>query len=161
MIPAIYPNTYHYLFYHPSYNKVQWLAPLLFRKFFLIPKRINKSVELRMCCPTSWSNHLCSNLINTWRFISSQLLKSRSQSPRGLRSRSVAARLLRLWVRIPPGEWMSVSCECCVSGRGLCDKLITPPEESYRLWCVVVCDLEKLVNEEALAHRGCRAKTNF
>jgi hypothetical protein len=26
--------------------------------------------------------------------------------------------------------------------RGLCDGLITRPEESYRLWCVVVCDLE-------------------
>ena len=24
----------------------------------------------------------------------------------------------------------------------LCDELITRPEESYRLWCVVVCDLE-------------------
>ena len=32
--------------------------------------------------------------------------------------------------------------ECYVlSGRGLCDGLITRPEESYRLWCVVVCDL--------------------
>ena len=30
-----------------------------------------------------------------------------------------------------------VFCVCC-----LCDKLITHPEESYRLWCVVVCDLE-------------------
>jgi len=29
-----------------------------------------------------------------------------------------------------------------LSGRGLCDELITLPEESYRLWCVVVCDLE-------------------
>jgi hypothetical protein len=29
----------------------------------------------------------------------------------------------------------------CV-GRGLCDKLITHPEESYHLWCIVVCDLE-------------------
>jgi len=28
-----------------------------------------------------------------------------------------------------------------LSGRGLCDELITRPEESYRLWCVV-CDLE-------------------
>jgi hypothetical protein len=38
---------------------------------------------------------------------------------------------------------MFVSCECCVlSGRGLCDELITRPEESYRMWCVVVCDLE-------------------
>jgi len=38
---------------------------------------------------------------------------------------------------------MSVCCECCVlSGRGLCDELITRPEESYRLCRVVVCDLE-------------------
>jgi hypothetical protein len=38
---------------------------------------------------------------------------------------------------------MSV-CECCVlSGRGFSDELITRPEEFYRLWRVVVCDLEK------------------
>ena len=38
---------------------------------------------------------------------------------------------------------MSVCCECCVlSDRGLCDGLITRPEDSYRLWCVVVCDQE-------------------
>jgi len=57
---------------------------------------------------------------------------------------------------------MSVCCECCVlSGIGLCDEIITYPEESYRLWCVVVCDLENLVNEEALAHWGTVApKTN-
>ena len=71
------------------------------------------------------------------------LVKSRSQWPRGLRRTSAAARLLRSWVRIPPGAWMFVCCECCVlSGRGLCDELITRPEESYRLWCFVVCDLE-------------------
>jgi len=29
-----------------------------------------------------------------------------------------------------------------LSGRGLCYDLITRPEESYRLCCVVVCDLE-------------------
>ena len=29
-----------------------------------------------------------------------------------------------------------------LSGRGLCDEVITRPEESYRLCCVVVCDLE-------------------
>ena len=68
---------------------------------------------------------------------------SRSQWPRGLRRRSAAARPLRLWVWIPPGAWMFVCCECCVlSGRGLCDELITRPEESCRLWCVVVWDLE-------------------
>ena len=26
-----------------------------------------------------------------------------------------------------------------LSGRGICDELITRPEESYLLWCVVVC----------------------
>jgi len=46
----------------------------------------------------------------------------------------VAARLLGLWVRIPPESWMSVSFDCCVlSGRGLCVGLITSPEESYQL----------------------------
>ena len=60
-----------------------------------------------------------------------------------LRRRSTAARPLRLRVRILPGAWMFVCCECCVlSGRGLCDGLITRPEESYRLWRVAVCDLE-------------------
>ena len=45
-------------------------------------------------------------------------INSRSQWPCGLRRRSLAARLLRLWVRIPPGAWIFVSCECCVlSGR--------------------------------------------
>ena len=38
----------------------------------------------------------------------------RSQWPRGLMRRSVAACLLKLWVRTPPGAWMLVCCECCV-----------------------------------------------
>ena len=66
-----------------------------------------------------------------------------SQWPRRLSLRSAAARLLRLWIRIPPGAWMFVCCECFVSsGRGLCDDLISRPEESYRPWLVVVCGLE-------------------
>ena len=47
----------------------------------------------------------------------------------------------------PARAWMSVCWECCVlSGRGLCDGLITRPEESYRLWCVIVCDLQTSKN---------------
>ena len=47
-------------------------------------------------------------------------LIGRSQCPRGLRCRFATARLLRLWVGIPPVAWMSVCCECCVlSGRCL------------------------------------------
>jgi hypothetical protein len=73
------------------------------------------------------------------------ILISCSQWPRGLRCRSVTTRLLRIWVRIPPAAWMFVCCECCgLSGRSLCNKLITYPEESCRLWCVIVCDLETL-----------------
>jgi len=76
---------------------------------------------------------------------------SRSQWPRGLRRRSRAARLLKLWVRIPPGG-MSV---CCVlSGRCLCDELITRPEEYYRVWCVVVLWSITLVNNEVSGHWG-------
>jgi hypothetical protein len=78
-------------------------------------------------------------------------LLSRSQWPRRLRRGSTAARLLGLWLRIPPGG-TDVCCECCVlSGRGLRDGLITRPEESYRLWCVGVWS-RNLVNAEALAH---------
>jgi hypothetical protein len=46
---------------------------------------------------------------------------------------------------------MFVCFECCVLlGRGLCDELITRLEEFYRLWYVVVCDLENFKNEEAM-----------
>jgi len=51
---------------------------------------------------------------------------------------------------------MSLPCERCVlSGRGLCDELITCPEESHRLWCVVcgVCE----VSEKAITRLGCSA----
>ena len=53
--------------------------------------------------------------------------------------RPAAAHLLRSWVRIPLGHGYLL-CRV-LSVRGPCDKLITRPEESYRLWCVV-CDLE-------------------
>jgi hypothetical protein len=37
---------------------------------------------------------------------------------------------------------LSVVSVVCLSGRDLCDGPITRPEESCRLWCVTVCDLE-------------------
>jgi len=76
-------------------------------------------------------------------FTASKSKFRRSQWPRGQRRRYAVARLLRSWVRIPLEAWMFFCCKCCVlSSTGLCDELITRPEESYRLWCVVVCDLE-------------------
>jgi hypothetical protein len=41
-------------------------------------------------------------------------------------------------------------------GRGLCDELITRPEEYYRLWCVVGCDLETS-QRRPWPTQGCRA----
>ena len=103
-------------------------------------------------CPSSGE---CTYLFDTGICHSVWVVACRSQWPRGLRLRSAAAGLLGPWVRIPPGAWMFVCCECCVlSGRGLCDEMITRPDKSYRLWCVVVCDLENLMNEEAIFHCG-------
>jgi len=97
----------------------------------------------RLTCTSFLLFHMISKHLALLTFNLVILQERRSQWPRGLRRGSAAARQLRLWVRIPPGAWMSVSCECCVlSGRGHCDELITRPEESYRLRCVVVCDPE-------------------
>jgi len=42
------------------------------------------------------------------------MIMCRSQQLRGLRCRSATDRLLRLWVRIPLGAWMSiVNVVCC------------------------------------------------
>jgi hypothetical protein len=50
---------------------------------------------------------------------------------------------------------MSLCYDCCVlSGRGLCDELITRPEESYRLQC----DLETLWMRRPWRTGGCCAK---
>jgi hypothetical protein len=77
---------------------------------------------------------------------------------RGRRRGTVTARLLGLRVRIPPGTWMFVSCDCCVlSGRGLCVGLITRPEESYRMWCVSECDRVAWILRRPWPTGGCRA----
>ena len=118
--------------------------------FLCSPYILNKSSFLGFYCrhiclsvrPSAWYNLAASGGSST-EFDILISFESRSQWPRGLRRMSSAARLLRLWVRIPPRAWMFVCCECCVlSGRGLCDGLIICSEESYRLWRVVVCDQE-------------------
>jgi len=47
-----------------------------------------------------------------------------------------------------------------LSGRGLCDELITRPEESYRLCCVVVCDLETSRMGAPYIYDICRLRVN-
>jgi len=82
--------------------------------------------------------------------------------PLGLRRRSAAARLLKWWVRIPPRAWMSVCFECCVlSGRGLCDELITRPEESYRLWYAIERYVETSLMRRSWPIGGCCAENKM
>jgi len=56
--------------------------------------------------------------------------------PCGLKSGSAAARLLGLQVRIP--QDMDVCLFWVLSGRGLCDCLITRPEDSTNVVCLAV-----------------------
>jgi hypothetical protein len=54
---------------------------------------------------------------------------------------------------------MSVCCErCTLSGRGLCDELIAHPYKSYRLWRVVMCDVETSWMRRPWPSGGCCAK---
>jgi len=85
-------------------------------------------------------------------------LMCQSQWLCSLRHRSAAAHLLRLWVQILPRAQMYVYCECCLlSGGDLCDELITRPEKSYRLWCIIVCDLETSRMRRPWRMLGCSA----
>ena len=86
-------------------------------------------------------------------------MRSRSQWPSGLRRGSSAVRLLGLRVRIPLGAWVYVSCECCVlSCSSLCGWPIPRPEKSYRLWYVIVCDLETSSTRRPWLALGCCAR---
>jgi hypothetical protein len=73
------------------------------------------------------------------------------QSPMAARSKAwVCGRSLAGIVGSNTAECM----ECCVlSDRGLCDRLITRPEESYRLCCVWTWSWS-LDNEETLTQEG-------
>ena len=78
----------------------------------------------------------------------------RSQWPRGLRRGPAAARLLESPVRTPPEAWMSVPRECCLlSGRSLCDGLITPPEGPIECG-VPECDREASIMRRPWPTRG-------
>ena len=105
-----------------------------------------------LCCWFPWFSLIFQTLKH---------LCSQSHWPCNLRHRSSAACLLRLWVWIPLGAWMSVFCVCCVLS-GLCKELITRPEEFCRL--VQCCVWSRnLMNEEAIAHVGlqCQKKKNL
>ena len=61
-----------------------------------------------------WLEEILANIdtaIQRFLICDSYSLNRRSKWPRGLRCRSVATRLLKLWVRIPPGAW--IRCLLC------------------------------------------------
>ena len=71
--------------------------------------------------------------------------------PRGLRRRSAVVRLLGLWVRFPPRDCKSVSCEyCLLSFWVLCDGLIFIQRRPTKC-CVSECD-RKASTMRTLAH---------
>jgi hypothetical protein len=54
---------------------------------------------------------------------------------------------------------MFVCCACRVlSGTSLCNELITLPDESYRLWCILECYLETSWMRRPWPTWGCCAK---
>ena len=127
--------------------ETRWKRTLSCMHFDRLVRRFPWNIRLthfshKLCYPRA-TFHFCGQVKRqSLKILGSNIPWSRSQWPRGLRRRSAVARLLRLWVRILPGTRMFICCDCCVlSDRGFGEGLITRPEESYRLWCVVVCDL--------------------
>ena len=75
-----------------------------------------------------------------------------------LRRGCAVARLLGLQVRIPPaGMDVCILWKFCVV-RGFCDGPIPRPEESYRLWRVILWDLETSRKRRPWPALGCCAR---
>jgi hypothetical protein len=79
---------------------------------------------------------------DVWLLNKETSVRRRSQWPGGLRRGSADARLLGLRIRIPPGAWMFVCCECFVccqvevsaTGRSLVQR---SPTDCGVLLCVM------------------------
>jgi hypothetical protein len=102
-----------------------------------------------LVCVDDYSSVLC-------HIFPKQYFSCQSRWPRGQRRGSAAARLLGLWVRIPPGEWMSlVSVVCCqvevsATGRSLVQRSPTKCGVSE-------CDREASIMRRPCPTGGCRA----
>ena len=126
-------------------NSVQELPPNRIRGN-MNPYRRQQTAALYFICWHVFKD--VGHLINTGSFASQPTLiihnnfasiqssSSRSRWTWGLWHRSEAAWLLGSRVRIPPGSWMfPLVFVVWRVGSGLCDRLITGVEESYRM-CV-------------------------
>jgi len=94
---------------------------------------------LRIICANITGSRMCS-LWGKIRISKCNLPECRSRWPRGVRRGSTAARLLGLWVRIPPGAWvymLSVVCfqvEVSATGWSLVQRSPTDCDASL---CVI------------------------
>jgi hypothetical protein len=127
----------------PVYNSRSYIQPNTNQKALssLVSFRFSDKIFRCISYFTHLSHVSCSS--NTPLFDGINYISCRSRWPRDLRRRSMVARLLILWVRIPHvGMDVFLLWVLCVSGRGLCDGPITRLEESYWVSCFFVCDLE-------------------
>ena len=96
------PHSTHIINQPPSYPRrlLPWHQT---SKKFLLCNAVRSFYTLRLKFPLLTFPDYFRQCIRLGDFTPALLLNSRSQWPRGLRRRSTVARLLRLWVRIPPG----------------------------------------------------------
>ena len=118
-------------------------------------RKIFGTVAIQIKCLFVYGLHEDCNILDIHNFRRKNLTRCDMCLRRGY----TVAHLLGLRVRSPPGASTSVSWECCVLlGRGFCFRLITCREESCRLWCVVVCDLETSWIKRPWPNGGCRGQ---
>jgi hypothetical protein len=131
------------------YKTARW--EIVAKRSITIPASVNLSQTQQMVCGISCCYATCWHVGELLQFDHKNFLLirisqgcilpynkcvCRSQISRVQRRGTVAVSLLGLRARIPPATWTSV-LSFVLSGRGLCEELITRPE-SYRVSCVWV-----------------------
>ena len=145
---AVRKYWYRWDFTHHHRKASQWLT---------VYAEINNTFSLFQMCP-NWSPtdiflwwSLCCHIRNALeaiKFIQCfthvalfDLVRKSRPVPAAERSMTrVYSRSLAGIAGSNPAAGMDVCPLWVLSGRGHCDELITRPEESYRLWCVLACD---------------------
>jgi hypothetical protein len=90
--------------------------------------------------PASDNHFFISEATNDWRYTATPtFIMTWCSIKQGQISLNLIYTVLQIWQLF---HALVLIFTTVLSLTGLCDETITRPEESYRLWCVVVCDLE-------------------